>query len=185
MAYIGNQPALQYITFAKQTFTANGSTVAFTLDNSVANENELEVFVNNVRQEPGSGKAYTASGTTLTMSEAPNTGDDFYCIYQGRATGTVTPGNGTVHNDHLASGAFSNITGVGTLSAATIPGDLTVDTSTLKVDSTNNRVGIGKTSPAVSLHVGGSSSGSDGLTGKQNMDHTDFSQQFACSIAAT
>jgi len=95
MAYIGNQPALQYITFAKQTFTANGSTVAFTLDNSVANENELEVFVNNVRQEPGSGKAYTASGTTLTMSAAPTTGDSFYCIYQGKATQTVTPGAST------------------------------------------------------------------------------------------
>jgi hypothetical protein len=106
MAYIGNQPALQYITFAKQTFTANGSTVAFTLDNSVANENELEVFVNNVRQEPGSGKAYTASGTTLTMSEAPNTGDDFYCIYQGKATQTVTPGNGTVSSAHMAAGVI-------------------------------------------------------------------------------
>ena len=102
MAYIGNQPALQYITFAKQTFTADSATVAFTLDNSVANENELEVFVNNVRQEPGSGKAYTASGTTLTMSEAPNTGDDFYCIYQGRATQTVTPGDGTVTNAMMA-----------------------------------------------------------------------------------
>lgn len=96
MAYIGNQPALQYITFAKQTFTANGSTVAFTLDNSVANENELEVFVNNVRQEPGSGKAYTASGTTLTMTEAPNTGDVFYCIYQGRATQTVAAPASTI-----------------------------------------------------------------------------------------
>jgi hypothetical protein len=31
---------------------------------------------------------------------------------------------------------------------ATITGDLTVDTSTLKVDSTNNRVGIGTASPA-------------------------------------
>ena len=48
MAYIGNTPALQYITHAKQTFTPNGSTVAFTLSQSVANENELEVFVNNV-----------------------------------------------------------------------------------------------------------------------------------------
>ena len=27
------------------------------------------MFINNVRQEPGSGKAYTAAGTTLTMSE--------------------------------------------------------------------------------------------------------------------
>jgi hypothetical protein len=35
-----------------------------------------------------------------------------------------------------------------TLASATITGDLTVDTSTLKVDSANNRVGIGTASPA-------------------------------------
>jgi hypothetical protein len=35
-----------------------------------------------------------------------------------------------------------------TLASATITGDLTVDTSTLKVDSTNNRVGIGTASPS-------------------------------------
>jgi hypothetical protein len=34
-----------------------------------------------------------------------------------------------------------------TLASATITGDLTVDTSTLKVDSTNNRVGIGTATP--------------------------------------
>jgi hypothetical protein len=36
---------------------------------------------------------------------------------------------------------------------ATITGDLTVDTSTLKVDSTNNRVGIGTASPAYLLDI--------------------------------
>lgn len=36
---------------------------------------------------------------------------------------------------------------------AKISGDLTVDTSTLKVDSSNNRVGIGTTSPVSALHV--------------------------------
>jgi hypothetical protein len=36
---------------------------------------------------------------------------------------------------------------------ATITGDLTVDTSTLKVDSTNNRVGIGTVTPAAPLHI--------------------------------
>jgi len=35
-----------------------------------------------------------------------------------------------------------------TLASATITGDLTVDTSTLKVDSTNDNVGIGTTTPA-------------------------------------
>jgi len=41
-----------------------------------------------------------------------------------------------------------------TLAAPTVTGDLTVDTSTLKVDSTNNRVGILNASPDVSLDIG-------------------------------
>ena len=48
--------------------------------------------------------------------------------------------------------------GTATLASATITGDLTVDTSTLKVDSANNRVGIGTASPTATLHV--SSAGS-------------------------
>ena len=45
--------------------------------------------------------------------------------------------------------------GTATLASATITGDLTVDTSTLKVDSANNRVGVGTASPADSLHIFG------------------------------
>ena len=37
-----------------------------------------------------------------------------------------------------------------------VSGDLTVDTSTLKVDSSNNRVGIGTASPATRIHIGDS-----------------------------
>ena len=47
----------------------------------------------------------------------------------------------------------TDITSVGTLTSATVSGDLTVDTSTLKVDSSNNRVGIGETSPSAPLHM--------------------------------
>ena len=87
MAYIGNKPADTFHSTAKQSFTPDSSTTAFTLTHTVSNENELELFINNVRQEPGSGKSYTAAGTTLTMSEAPTTGDDMYCVYQGKAQG--------------------------------------------------------------------------------------------------
>jgi hypothetical protein len=45
--------------------------------------------------------------------------------------------------------------GTATLASATITGDLTVDTSTLKVDSANNRVGIGTASPGSTLDVAG------------------------------
>ena len=39
--------------------------------------------------------------------------------------------------------------------SATIGGELTVDTNTLKVDSTNNRVGIGDATPDSTLHISG------------------------------
>jgi len=40
-----------------------------------------------------------------------------------------------------------------TLASATISGDLTVDTNTLKVDSSNNRVGVGTASPLGPFHL--------------------------------
>jgi hypothetical protein len=66
-----------------------------------------------------------------------------------------------------ASGTTKKITsnqilgagGTATLASATITGDLTVDTSTLKVDSTNNRVGIGTASPATRFVVSGGRTG--------------------------
>ena len=88
MAYIGNKAAETFHT-TKQSFTPDGSTTSFTLNHSVVGENEIELFINNVRQEPGSGKKlHTAAGTTLTMSEALPTGDDMYCIFQGKAQGS-------------------------------------------------------------------------------------------------
>jgi len=49
--------------------------------------------------------------------------------------------------------------------AATITGDLTVDTNVLKVDSANNRVGIGTASPTTTLHINGNAR-IDGATGE-------------------
>jgi hypothetical protein len=45
------------------------------------------------------------------------------------------------------------VTGLVTAGSATITGDLTVDTSTLKVDSTNNRVIVGHTSGSAAFQV--------------------------------
>jgi len=101
MGFIGNRPADTFHTTVKQSFTPDSSTTAFTLNQSVAGENEIELFINNVRQEPGSGKAYTAAGTTLTMSEAPTTGDDMYCIFQGKAQGHHFVPPATIQGSHI------------------------------------------------------------------------------------
>ena len=95
MAYIGNQPAESFTSFATQEFSTSATT-SYTLDHAVTNENEIALFVNNVRQQPGSGKAYTATGTALTLSAATASTDTMYCIFLGRALQTVTPATNSI-----------------------------------------------------------------------------------------
>ena len=134
MPYIGNPPAERFTSFDYQDLTG-GSGTSFTLDNAVGNPQEIEVFVNNVRQEPG--VAYTVSGTALTMTGSIASTDDFYVVFQGKAIQTAT---------HPSDRALTATDG-------TFTGDLTVDTNTLKVDAANNRVGIGTTSVDAALHT--------------------------------
>ena len=109
MAYLGNSPARSFISFERQVFTIVNSQTAYTLDHSVTNENDIRRVVNNIVQEPGSGKAYTASGTTLTLSAALVNGtDEMYCVFLGRAVGTVNPPAASVDTAQLAADAVTN-----------------------------------------------------------------------------
>jgi len=104
MSYIGKEPADSFISFAKQDFSTSATT-SYTLDNAVANENELALFINFVRQEPTT--AYTASGTTLTLTSATASTDDMYCVYLGQAKQTVNAPDGSVGTSQLASDAVT------------------------------------------------------------------------------
>ena len=109
MAYLGNVPARSFISFERQVFTIVNSQTAYTLSHSVTNENDIRLVVNNVVQEPGSGKAYTATGTTLTLSAALTNGtDEMYCVFLGRAVGTVNAPAGSVGTSQLAADAVTN-----------------------------------------------------------------------------
>lgn len=90
MAYIGAQPNKTLTKTTSQSFNGTGSATVFTLNRAVNSSEELEVFVDNVQQEPGSGKSYVASGTTLTFDEAPPSGTgNVYVIYRGLAEVTT------------------------------------------------------------------------------------------------
>ena len=103
MGYLGNTPGESFISFAKQVFTIVNSQTAYTLSHAITNENDIRLVVNNVIQEPGSGKAYTASGTTLTLSAALVNGtDEMYCVYLGRALQTVNAPDGSISNSQVA-----------------------------------------------------------------------------------
>ena len=105
MPYIGNQNALAYTSFAKQDFTTSATT-SYTLDNPVTNENEIALFINFVRQEPTT--AYTASGTSLTLTSATSASDDMYCVFLGKALQTVNPPSGSVGTSQLEDGAVTS-----------------------------------------------------------------------------
>ena len=155
MPFLGTTPTQGFVgANPKQSFTANGSTTVFTLTNPVASANDLEVFVGNVRQEPT--VAYTAAGTTLTMSEAPATGLNFYVINKSQAQVTTTPPVNSISTDKILNDAVTgakienNPTIAGNLG---VTGDLTVDTSSLKVNASNNYIGIGTASPQKKIHL--------------------------------
>ena len=103
MAYIGQEPLVEFSSIpTKDSFTGDGSTVAFDMATAVvsAADNALEVFVDNVRQEPGSGKAYTvgldgsSDNKRITFSAAPASGAAIYVINDKSNTTTlVTPTN--------------------------------------------------------------------------------------------
>ena len=86
MSTLGQKPATRHVSTEKQSITGNGGT-SYTLQQSVSQASDIEVFVNNTRQEPT--VAYTASGTTLTMTGVVNASDNFYVIFQGKAIQTA------------------------------------------------------------------------------------------------
>ena len=102
--------------------------------------NFVHVFHNGVRLVDGTD--YTATdGNTITLTTAAENGDEVvvvsYATFQTSDTVSASAG-GTFSND------------------VAVTGDFTVDTNTLHVDSTNNRVGVGTSSPSVDLHISSS-----------------------------
>jgi len=58
----------------------DGSNTTYTLANIPA-AGTVEVYLNGLLQEPGSGKDYTISGNTITFALAPEAGDILLCSY--------------------------------------------------------------------------------------------------------
>ena len=115
----------------------------------------------NIGASPNDG-----TGTPLRTS-FDYTNQNFTELYTALGGGVGLPGATTqvIFNDggtNLAGDAglvynkttdALTVAGLVTAGSATITGDLTVDTSTLKVDSTNNRVGVGTATPAEKLDI--------------------------------
>lgn len=92
MAYIGSSPADKGIgLFSQDTFTGDGSTTTFDMSNVAPDGggNDIQVFVDNVRQQEGSSLAYTlgndGSGDLkrITFTAAPASAASIFVLNPG------------------------------------------------------------------------------------------------------
>ena len=106
MAYIGNQSTNAYSSLpAKQDLTgATGTTL--TLSHAVAGPESIDLFINNVRQEPTT--AYSVSDTTVTLTGSVVASDDIYVVYNGLALQTIVPPDGSVTTAKIADDAVTS-----------------------------------------------------------------------------
>ena len=119
MAYIGQPPFQEFTSVpTKDSFTGDGSTTTFDLANDVVRgaENALEVFVDNVRQEPGTGKAFTlgVDGSNnfrrITFSAAPANGASIYVINDKTNLTAIAPLNTDFNGAELVLDADADTT---------------------------------------------------------------------------
>ena len=83
MAYLGQAPINGF--HAKQQLTGDGSTVTYTLDQTVATETSIIVSVGGVLQEPSTAYDLAEGGTKITFTEAPASTDRVYIQFLGKA----------------------------------------------------------------------------------------------------
>jgi len=97
-----------------QSFSGNGSTVAFTMSSDAGNENNTQVFVSGIYQEKDT---YSLSGTTLTFSTAPPTGTSNIEVVWSTPLAIGTPSDGTVTTEKIVD---ANVTAAKLASGAAV-----------------------------------------------------------------
>ena len=91
MAYIGNTSPSRFVSNrAASVYSGDGSTTAFTLEQAVAQDEDVLVSVDGVVQD---SSAYSITGgTSLVFSEAPSSGtSNIFVNYLGLADSSVVP----------------------------------------------------------------------------------------------
>ena len=106
----------------------DGTTTAFTVTNAPFTAQQLIISIDGVIQKPNSGtgspsEGFTLSGSTVTFSDPPDSGSNYYVVVFGSA---FNVGNGSITDAKLHSSVSSAITAnTAKITNATHTGDVT------------------------------------------------------------
>jgi len=118
MAYIGNTAPSRFVSNrAASVYSGDGSTVAFTLEQAVVQDEDILVSVDGVVQEPSVAYA-VSNATTLTFTAAPssNSGNNIFVYYLASQVGTV--GHPSSQALSATNGTFTGDVTIGDASAS-------------------------------------------------------------------
>jgi hypothetical protein len=140
----------------------NGTDTIGTVAGSISNVNSVGGSITNVNTVATNLTSINSFANTYRIGTTdPTTSLDTGDLFFNTSSGVLKVYTGSAWEAGVTAGSgFLPLTG-GTLTGgltgttATFTGDLTVDTNTLYVDSTNNRVGMGTSSPDELLHIHG------------------------------
>ena len=144
--YLGNIPTPQ-ATQTRDTFTATSGQTSFATSGYTVGGQMLDVYLNGIKLIEGSANDFTATnGSDVVLTSGASAGDILEVV---------------------SFSTFETNSGVFT-------GDFSVDSPTFKVDSSNNRIGLGTASPTAQLHIVG-----DDTSNQVIIENTDTSNSSA------
>jgi hypothetical protein len=105
MGYVGNQQAEGFVQRPTKQDLTGATGTSLTLTHAVSKEEDIDLYINNVKQEPTT--AYTVADTAVTLTGSVVASDDIYVVYNSLALQTVTPPDGSVTSAKLATDAVT------------------------------------------------------------------------------
>jgi len=155
MAYLGEvpNPVNRGLT-RKDTFTGDGSTVTFDLATAIPNvtENDIEVFVDNVRQEPGSGDAYTlgfdgsSNFKRITFTAAPEASAEIYVLSGSAQTALLAVADDSITTAKIQDNAVTSAKILnGTITGDDINSTFDISSKTVTLPASVSGLGTGIT----------------------------------------
>ena len=151
MAYVGRSP--RYGFLEGQTATFDGSTTTVTLQRNVSSTDAIDVYIDNVHQEPDVAYTLSSGGNSITFTGTPENGAVLYIRFHGISFDTTRAyrlensdggSTATLGDDDSFTLSLDGTTALSATSSGVTIANLTVTGTTTTINSNDLNIGDNK-----------------------------------------